>query len=62
MGLEDRNEEAEDKEDIDKLVQEREEARKAKDYAKADAIRDKLKAMGIVIKDTSTGAVWERES
>ena len=62
LGLEDRNEEAEDKEDIDKLVQEREEARKAKDYAKADAIRDKLKAMGIVIKDTSTGAVWERES
>ena len=41
--------------DIKALVQERQEARKAKDFAKADEIRDKLKEMGITLKDTPQG-------
>ena len=34
--------------------------RKAKDFAKADAIRDELLAKGIVIKDTREGVVWHK--
>jgi cysteinyl-tRNA synthetase len=40
------------------LIREREEARKAKDWATADAIREQLKAMGILIEDTSEGIKW----
>ena len=39
---------------------ERKEAKKAKDFAKADAIRDELLAKGIVIKDTREGVVWHK--
>ena len=39
---------------------ERTEAKKAKDFAKADAIRDELAAMGITIKDTRQGVQWFR--
>lgn len=46
--------------DIDALIQEREEARKNKDYARADEIRDQLKAQGIVLKDTKDGVKWQR--
>ena len=46
--------------DIDALIQEREEARKNKDYARADEIRDQLKAEGIVLKDTKDGVKWQR--
>ena len=41
-------------EDIEKLIEERQAARKAKDFARADAIRDELAAKGIQIKDTRT--------
>ncbi|TET06931.1 cysteine--tRNA ligase [Candidatus Dependentiae bacterium] len=37
--------------EIEALIKEREEARKAKDWARADAIRDKLRALGIEVKD-----------
>ena len=40
-------------------IEERKAARKAKDFAKADAIRDELAAKGIQIKDTREGTVWE---
>jgi cysteinyl-tRNA synthetase len=40
------------------LIREREEARKAKDWATADKIREQLKAMGIVIEDTPEGVNW----
>ena len=46
--------------DIDALIQEREEARQNKDYARADEIRDQLKAEGIVLKDTKDGVKWQR--
>lgn len=48
--------------DVDKMVKEREEARKAKDWKKADSIRDKLKEMGIVLEDTGKGVRWKRVS
>jgi len=41
--------------DIQALVDERQEARKNKDYARADEIRDELKARGIMLKDTPQG-------
>ena len=44
---------------INKLIDERKEAKKAKDFAKADEIRDKLSEMGILIKDTREGTKWE---
>lgn len=49
----------EDKE-IDNLVLERAEARKNKNWAEADRIRDELKAKGIEIIDTKDGAKWKR--
>lgn len=45
---------------IDALIEERTAARKAKDWAKADAIRDQLTAMGIVLEDTPAGIRWKR--
>jgi cysteinyl-tRNA synthetase len=47
--------------DIDALVQKREEARKAKNWKEADAIRAQLKAMGIVLEDTAQGIRWHKE-
>ena len=47
-------------EDIEKLIEERQAARKAKDFARADAIRDELLAMGIVLKDTREGVKWTK--
>ncbi|MGN0165051.1 MAG: cysteine--tRNA ligase [Lachnospiraceae bacterium] len=40
-------------------IDERKAAKKAKDFAKADAIREELSAKGIAIKDTREGTVWE---
>ena len=41
-------------------IEERKEAKKAKDFATADAIRDELLAKGIVIKDTREGVIWHK--
>ena len=46
--------------EIDALVARRTEARAAKDFAQADAIRDELQAMGIEVEDTAAGPVWRR--
>lgn len=46
--------------DIEALIEQRTAARKAKDFKTADEIRDKLKAMGIVIEDTPQGVKWTR--
>jgi cysteinyl-tRNA synthetase len=40
------------------LLERREEARQAKDFATADAIRDQIKAAGIEVEDTPAGPVW----
>lgn len=47
-------------EEIEMLIEERTNARKEKDFKKADEIRDKLHQMGIELKDTPTGVVWKR--
>ncbi len=46
--------------DIEKLIQERQAARKNKDFARADQIRDELAQMGILLKDTREGVTWKR--
>lgn len=51
---------AKSKEEIEKALQERLEAKKSKDYAKADAIRSRLESMGILILDTPEGSSWEK--
>ena len=48
-------------EEIDALLIQRNDARKAKDFATADRIRDELAASGIVIEDGPDGATWRRE-
>ena len=42
------------------LLTARYEARKAKNWAESDRIRDELAAMGVVVKDSKNGAVWSR--
>ncbi len=46
--------------EIEELIAERQEARKAKDFARADEIRDELAARGIQLKDTREGVTWKR--
>lgn len=48
-----------DEEFIKQKIEERNEAKANKDYDKADAIRDELKNMGIIIKDTREGTIFE---
>ena len=43
------------------LVEEREDARKKKDWKKADALRDKLISKGLVLEDTPQGPIWKRK-
>lgn len=49
----------EEKSKIEDLIVQRSEAKKAKDFATADAIRDELTLMGVSIMDTPNGTVWE---
>lgn len=44
--------------EVEELIAQRNVARAAKDWAKADAIRDKLKEMNIILKDTKDGVQW----
>jgi len=46
---------------IEALIRERVEARAAKDWARADALRDRLAAMGIVLEDGPQGTTWRYE-
>ncbi len=46
---------------MDMVLEERAKAKVAKDWAKSDAIRDHLKALGITVKDTKDGAEWTIE-
>jgi cysteinyl-tRNA synthetase len=47
---------------VEELIQERQAARQAKDYARSDAIRAQLQAMGIQLEDTAQGMRWKRVS
>ena len=48
-------------EDIEALIAQRTQARKDRNWAEADRIRDELKAKGIVLEDTAQGVKWHRE-
>ena len=48
-------------EEIEKLIEERQQARANKDWATADRIRDELKAQGITLKDTPQGVIWIKD-
>lgn len=47
--------------EIEKLIEQRTQARKERNWAEADRIRDELKAQGIVLEDTAQGVKWHRE-
>ena len=47
-------------EQVEEMIRQRTEARKNRDFATADAIRDKLKEMGITLEDTPQGVKWTR--
>ena len=46
--------------DVEKLIEERNQARKNKDFALADKIRDDLKTQGIILEDTPQGVKWHK--
>lgn len=46
--------------DIEALIEERQAARKAKNFVRADEIRDQLSDMGIILEDTREGVKWKR--
>ena len=46
--------------EIEALIEKRQAARKAKDFATADAIRDDLAAKGIILEDTRDGVKWHK--
>ncbi len=48
-------------EEIERMIQEREEARKARNFEKADAIRDELLRRNIIVEDTPQGVRWKRK-
>ncbi len=47
--------------EIEEMIRQRQEARKAKDFARADAIRNELLEKGIILEDTREGAKWKSE-
>ena len=46
--------------EVDNLIKEREDARKNRNFKQADVIRDKLKELGVDVKDTPDGPVWKK--
>jgi cysteinyl-tRNA synthetase len=48
-------------EEVEELIRKREEARKAKDWKTADAIRTRLQSVGIILEDTPEGVKWKKE-
>jgi cysteinyl-tRNA synthetase len=51
-----------DEKEIKRLIDERNAARKAKDFKKSDEVRNKLSGMGIILEDTKDGTAWRRKA
>jgi cysteinyl-tRNA synthetase len=49
----------ESRERIEQLIEDRTAARKTKNFAESDRIRDELAKMGVVLKDSKDGTTWE---
>ncbi|AXY26659.1 cysteine--tRNA ligase [Suicoccus acidiformans] len=62
FGIEIKNEDDLLDNDIQAMIDERNEARANRDFARADAIRDALKAQGISLDDTPQGTLWKRDA
>jgi cysteinyl-tRNA synthetase len=60
LGLAVKEKESNLDEEIEALIQQRQAARKAKDFKRADEIRDELLAKGIVLEDTREGVKWKK--
>lgn len=60
LGIEAKKEETLLDEDIEEMIQKRQDARKNRDFALADQIRDALKDKGILLEDTREGVKWHR--
>ena len=60
MGLNALIDEGDLTDEIEALIEKRQQARKAKDFAAADAIRDELAEKGIILEDTREGVKWHR--
>ncbi|MBV1820748.1 cysteine--tRNA ligase, partial [Coprococcus sp. MSK.21.13] len=60
LGILQKSTEEDVEDEIQELINKREEARKEKNWALADEIRDKLKERGILLEDTPQGVRWKR--
>lgn len=54
------NASTEDSKEIEALITERAEAKKSKNFARADEIRNQLKDMGVVLEDSPSGTIWKK--
>jgi cysteinyl-tRNA synthetase len=60
-GIEEEELDPQFKAEVEELIQQREQARRHKDYGQADEIRERLSRMGVVLEDTPSGPRWKKE-
>jgi cysteinyl-tRNA synthetase len=59
LKLEDKKGSSEQEAQVNALIAERTEARKQKQWARSDQIRDQLKEMGVILEDSKDGTTWK---